>query len=382
MRILQILNTFGAGGAEQYVIQLSSFMAEQGDHVVVVGGEPFTIKDRLSPNVRVVVIELHPGYKKSLLQYLVRLAPNIFAIYKLIKQEKIELVHTHLVASGLVAWIAAKLAGIPVIHSKMHTQTIASGFERVLFMSPLPKWLVSRFLAFSGYIVTEMRKFWRVNDAQIIHSSIGVDTDIYEPMSVSKTLARTMFKLPNDMMIVGVVARLYPEKNIDLAIAGFAAMTNKNAMLLIGGDGPQRQELEQMVNKLGIHERVHFLGLQADPRPIYAAADVIMQTTRGPNMGMIALESLAMGVPLLISARDANEVEMAKDTLGGYEIGWVTDASAIAIGSALDNVVTQNGFCQNKSQIARNYILNCHDKKRVLARLRADYQKIIMLSRT
>jgi glycosyltransferase involved in cell wall biosynthesis len=378
MRILQVLNTFGAGGAEQYVIQLSSFMVEQGDRVVVVGCEPFTIKDKLSPEVRVVVMELHPGDQKSIFQYLMKLVPNIFAIYKLIKQEKIELVHTHLAASALPAWIAAKLAGVPVIHSKMHTQIIASSLERFLFLSPLPKWLVSRFLAFSGYIVTEMRKFWRVDDEQIIHSSIGVDADIYDPMLVSRTLARTMFKLPDDMMIVGVVARLYPEKNVDLAITGFAAMANKNAILLIGGDGPQRHELEQIVHKLGIHERVYFLGRQADPRPVYAAADVIMQTTRGPNMGMIALEALAMGVPLLIAARDENEVEMAKDTLGGYDIGWVADASSEAIGRALDNLVIEQSSYRN--EMARDYILSRHDKKSVLARLRIQYQELIVAS--
>ena len=380
MRILQVLNTFGAGGAEQYVAQLSSFLIEQGDHTVVIGWEPFTIKDRFSPEVRIELMELHPGYGKPTSRYFIRFIPNVCAIYRLIKQEKIQLVHTHLAASALPAWIAAKLAGVPVIHSKMHTQIIASGFERVLFMSPLPKWLVNRFLAFSGYVGKEMRQFWRVGDEQIFHSSIGVNASIYDPVQMSRRQARMMFTLSEDAIVVGVVARLYPEKHVDLALAGFAAMTNKNTVLLVGGDGPQRAELEKMAHELGVHSRVRFLGQQADPRPVYAAANVVMQTTRGPNMGMIALESLAMGVPLLIATRNESEVEMALDTFGGYDIGWVADASPVAIGKALDGIVIESDVCSTKSTAARDYILSRHEKKRVFAELRIHYKKLIMAS--
>ena len=87
-----------------------------------------------------------------------------------------------------------------------------------------------------------------------------------------------------------------------------------------------------------------------------------------------------MGVPLLIAARNESEVEMALDTFGGYDIGWVADASPVAIGKALDGIVIESDVCSTKSTAARDYILSRHEKKRVFAELRIHYKKLIMAS--
>lgn len=377
MRILQVLNNMGAGGAEQYVAQLCSYLVDNGDYVVVVASEPFSIKNRFSAEVKTIPMPLYPEYGAPKYSYYFQLIPNIYSIYRLIKREKIQLVHTHLAVSAVSAWFAAWLAGVPVIHSKMHTQIIAGGAERVLFASPLPKLLVDRFLAFSGYIAKEIRQIWRVSEKNIIHSSIAVNVDVYDPSHILKSAARAVFSLPENVLVVSVVARLTREKGVDLAVAGFSEMLDKSAILLVAGDGAQRAELEEMARVRGVHQRVRFLGQQADPRPIYAAADIVMQTTRGPNMGMIALESLSMGVPLLIATRDENEVEMANDTLGGYDVGLVVAADPLEIGKVLDVLSANKGLLDAKKIDARRYILNRHDERKILAELRESYRQLI-----
>jgi glycosyltransferase involved in cell wall biosynthesis len=377
MRILQILNTLGAGGAEQYVAQLSSYLTEQGDDVVVVASEPFTISGRFPSSAKLVSMELHPGYGKPAYRYFIKILPNIMSLYRLIRREKIQVVHTHLAASALPAWIAAKAAGVPVVHSKMHTEAIASGFERVLFASPLPRFLVSRFLAFSVYATVEIKQIWRANEDRIMHSSIGVDAAFYDPAHFPEHTARSLFSLPENTLVIGVLARLFPEKNVDLVMASFAQMKNRNAVLLIGGDGPERESLERMARDMGVADRACFLGQQADPRPVYAAADVVMQTTRGPNMGMMALEALSMGTPLLIAARDDDEIEMAKDTLGGYDIGWIVSADPVAMGQVLDELASDRKQLKEKRQMARHYVLECHDRRHAQAELRKAYQQLV-----
>ncbi|MDU0349607.1 glycosyltransferase [Actinomyces sp. MRS3W] len=95
------------------------------------------------------------------------------------------------------------------------------------------------------------------------------------------------------------VARMVPAKNHGLLLHTVAALgqTGMNASLTLVGDGPLRGQLEAQARTLGIADRVHFAGLQRDPRPFYQDADLFMLLSDYEGQPMSLIEAMASGLP-------------------------------------------------------------------------------------
>lgn len=324
--ICHIISNLGVGGAEQYVVQLSNALHATGRRVSIVAGEPQPLAQRLNGDIHVETLQMHPGATRSLVTYLRILPSAIRHLVAYFRRERVTVVHTHLTASAWPAWIAAKICGIPVIHSKMYTATHGSRLERVLFATYIPTLLVDRFLAFTRYTVDEIVNYWHAPRSRVLVSSIGVDTVHFVVGLEAAVASRAEFELAADDRVMLVVARLHPDKDVELAIRTARALDDPHVVLLIAGDGPQREYLEDLAANLPGRTRIRFLGVLQDPAPAYAAADLYLQTTRGPNLGVVVLEAMASGLPILIAYRDNEERKMALDTFEGQDIGAIAKA--------------------------------------------------------
>ncbi len=325
--ICHIISSLGVGGAEQYVVQLSNYLHSTGRRVSIVAGEPQPLAQRLNGDIHVETLQMHPGVARSLFTYIRILPAAIRHLVAYFRREQVTVIHTHLTASAWPAWIAAKICGIPVIHSKMYTATHGSRLERVLFATYIPSLLVDRFLAFTRYTVNEIVKYWHVPRSHVLVSSIGVDTAHFVVGSGAAVASRAELELAADDRVMLVVARLHPDKDVELAVRTARILDDPRVVLLIAGDGPEREHLENLAASLPGRTRIRFLGLLRDPAPAYAAADIYLQTTRGPNLGVVVLEAMASGLPILIAYRDEEERKMALDTFEGQEIGAIAAAT-------------------------------------------------------
>lgn len=376
IKILHVLNTFGGGGAEQYVVNYTNSLIDNSVEVQIVAGAPFTIRDRLLKKIKLHEIKSHPGNRFGLLSYLVKLPLLIYEFYKIIKNEKIDIVQTHLPASALPAWIAAKLSKKIVYHSKMHMQVIASPFEKILFKFNLHKFFVKKYISFSKYSNFEMRKYWKINEKLIVLSSVAVDGNRFNPELYSSSKISSLKKIltiNENCMVVSVVARLCEDKGVDLAILAFAAMESKNAVLLLAGDGPEKERLQALTLRVGVSSRVRFLGQVSLVSDVYAISDLILQTTKGPNIGMIALESMSMDTQLLIVTRNASEIKMAEDTFEHDNKLFIVNDNSHEIGKRLD-YFTKNKIILKKNNTLRNACLLKHSHIDVFQDLTNEYK--------
>lgn len=361
--VCHVITTLGAGGAEQYVVQLSNSLMATGVRVSVVAGEPHDLGERLIPGIHVESIRLHPGDSKSSLKYMLLIFPAIKRLMDYFRREHVTAVHTHLAASALPAWIAAKICGIPVIHSKMHTGSIRSGFEYLLFLSRLHLILVNRFLAFTRYSKREVHECWHVPTSRISVSSIGVDTVRYAPNPASRAEVRSSLGLSVDDRVLLVVARLHPEKCVELAVRAARVLDDQRYVLLLVGDGQERGRLEKLVQDLPGACRISFLGMMKDTAPVYAASDILLQTTRCPNMGTVVLEAMASGMPVLIAYRDDDEYRMAIDTFDGNDAGEVAKATPDDIAITIQTMFHDEMQLSAQRQTARAYAENQHSRQ-------------------
>ncbi|MBB5031722.1 glycosyltransferase family 4 protein [Prosthecobacter vanneervenii] len=132
----------------------------------------------------------------------------------------------------------------------------------------------------------------------------GVEIDHFQPLDMTEARQRLVW--PQKQKIIVCVRRLARRMGLETLIEAFAQATvdHPEAKLMIGGQGPLRSELEQQVQRAGLSKNVEFLGFVPDATlpAVYAAADLsIVPSSALEGFGLISLESLSCGTPVLVT---------------------------------------------------------------------------------
>jgi glycosyltransferase involved in cell wall biosynthesis len=122
------------------------------------------------------------------------------------------------------------------------------------------------------------------------------------------------------------LGRLHPNKAFDVLLRALADLPD--AVLWLGGDGPERAALAALAGTLGVTERVRFLGWRQDTAPLYAAADVVVVPSRHEPLGNVVLEGWARRRPV-VAAASAGPAALIADGISGRLVP-VDDASALS----------------------------------------------------
>jgi len=155
----------------------------------------------------------------------------------------------------------------------------------------------------------------------VVVMSPGVATDRFRPGD--RELARAALGIPSgDAWVAVTVRRLVPRMGLEVLLEAWSTVVEAAtvpALLLIAGDGPSRLALEAQAKRLGLNNFVRFLGRVDDARLIsaYRAADVsVVPSVALEGFGLVVLESLATGTPVIASA-----VGGLSEAVGGFDAG-------------------------------------------------------------
>lgn len=144
---------------------------------------------------------------------------------------------------------------------------------------------------------------WPAQRIQTLYNRI--DLEALQASQLSRAEARTELGLPADAWIVGNVGRLHPDKDQATLLRGFAAAVAQlphGSQLAILGTGRLDKDLKSLARELGIADRVLFLGQVPEARRYFRAFDVFALSSDHEPFGMVLLEAMAAGVPLLATA--------------------------------------------------------------------------------
>ena len=143
-------------------------------------------------------------------------------------------------------------------------------------------------------------------------------------------VAQAPAKSPWPRRYVLAAGRLSPEKDHATLIDAYARIASEiEHDLLIAGDGPRQQELAEDIARRGLQQRIHLIGYQTDLQPWFAHADLLVHTSRWEGFGIVLIEAMRAGVPVV--ATDApHGPRYVLDTVPGGVIVPVGDAAAIA----------------------------------------------------
>jgi glycosyltransferase involved in cell wall biosynthesis len=223
-------------------------------------------------------------------------------LYRLIKTEKVEVVHTHLYDGNKYGRLAAGLARVPCLISHYHNVYVRRRTKYHLINRALSL-LNDRILAVSQAVKESVVRFDRIAPERIEVLYNGIDPSRFEGDFQDSDVRQKFGVKPEDFLI-GVVARLEEQKG---HIYLFRALTQllpafPQIKVLIVGDGSRRSALEFSVREMGLSERVLFVGTRKDIPEILAALDLFIQPSLWEGFSLAILEALAIGAPVVATA--------------------------------------------------------------------------------
>ena len=232
-------------------------------------------------------------------------ARAVLELLGVIRRYRPDVIHTHTSKAGFVGRLAARLGGVPLVVHTIHE------LPQNATHSPLKKrfyWLLEKVAAsWCDRLVTVSR----VNQKQILAEGIcksaklslipgGLPLDRYHATVPAQQL-RDQWGLPPQAVVMGMAGRLEPAKGHTDLLQALARLApdHPHLQLVLMGTGPLKARLAQQVEQLGLGGRVHFLGWVEDLIPALAALDLFVLSSHYEGLGVVLLEALALGIPVV-----------------------------------------------------------------------------------
>ena len=247
------------------------------------------------------------------------------ALYKIIKKEDYDIIHTHSSKAGFLGRIASKINKVPIIIHTVH------GFPFNDFMNFFKKnfyILIEKLLAnWTDVLITVSN----LNKKKIIDLGIskkdkiyniysGIDLKIFDRKN-DRSFKKEL-KLGDNEILIGAVGRLSGQKDPITLIRAFNLVSKKfpDAHLVFVGDGPLRNKITKMIKKLKLTSKVHLIGNIHNTWPVYHSLDLFVMSSIYEGLGRSITEALSCGVPVVCTA-----VEGVPEIIKNGETGFLVE---------------------------------------------------------
>jgi glycosyltransferase involved in cell wall biosynthesis len=308
LRAMFVITSMPVGGAETLLVNLiDRFDAQRIESEIACLKSRGPLGDAISGR-HVVHSDLTAG------KWDLRVLPRLVS---LMRNRQIDAVVT-VGAGDKMFWgrLAAKIAGVPVICSALHSTGWPDGVGR---LNRTLTSITDGFIAVADHHGTHLVDHERFPADRVHVIRNGIDCDRFVPSDTARIKLRQELSLGPDTRLVGIVAALRPEKNhgMFVDVAAGIVQADPKAHFVIVGDGPRRSAIEQQIAALGLQDHVHLLGTRHDTPEIVAALDAFLLCSHNEASPVSILESLACGVPV-ISTRVGSVAESVLDGETGY----------------------------------------------------------------
>jgi glycosyltransferase involved in cell wall biosynthesis len=237
---------------------------------------------------------------------------------RLMRDQRIDVVHSHLYHANLYGRLAARRAHVPAVAS-VHNTYAKRKWHREL----LNRWLAhisAKVIAVSEDVRNDLVRYDRIPPQKIalIHNGIDVSR-VQTP--VTRNEARARLGLTGDAIVLGCIARLEEQKGHRFLLEALARLNQPargaaRFRVVLVGDGRLRADLEQRAADLGVAQWTLFLGTRHDVPQILKALDICVMPSLWEGLSVAMLEAMAAGLPLVIS-----DVSGVSQVVGNNEYG-------------------------------------------------------------
>ncbi len=331
MQILQINTNFMPGGIQRHVLDLTSFLREQGHRVVLAGDNGDWCPPQGDADFVHLALDGIAASGGSMFKRMSEILPVARRLRQALKRDSIELVHAHETAPCILAKMATMGLNIPVVFTYHGSEpdrvaSVARTAKRCADLTISPSRTSLDHLIAKG-LAADMTRV------------IGLGVHDLAPVS-RKTVATRRRELlgENGKYLIASLSRLDPQKGIDMMIEVARKVSDRrdDVVFAIGGHGPLSDIVQSWTEITGVSQNVKFLGPVSDVASVLSASDLYLLTSRWEALPISIVEAFRSGLPVV--ATDCGGVrELVQSDVGVVLPVADTNAIANSILELLDN---------------------------------------------
>lgn len=345
MKVLHVSTHLNIGGIGNYILSLSGALKKRGVTVLIASSGGDLEEELRAEGIAHKYLDI-----KTKFEFGPKVIKAVFNLCRIIKDEKVDIVHAHTRVSQVAAWFASRITGVPYV-------TTCHGFFKKRSRGVFDTW-GQKVIAISDAVKDHLERDLGVTPGRIELVYSGVDIDKFSKVNLTDEAGRTkkLLGLKNSF-VVGTIGRLSPVKGQRFLIEAAPSIISKMADVefIIVGSGPEEARLKDMVKTLRLEDAVHFLSSSPQTSKFLSVMDVFVLPSVKEGLGMALLEALASGKACVAS--DVGGVaDIIKDGTSGLLVS-VGDVDGIA--GAILRLMNDNAL---RSRLGENGRILVKDK--------------------
>jgi glycosyltransferase involved in cell wall biosynthesis len=364
--ILHIIDTTGPGGAETVFIDLATRLPkDKYRSVVVIRGKGWVYDELCRRGVTPVLLDAKGSFNWRYL----------LALRKVIRQESVDLIQSHLLGSNVYSALVGLLAGKPVI-TTFHGSVDISKQERFMVLKfGLINIGASRIVAVSDSLRHEIvnRSPLRAEKTDIIYN--GIDIAAFERKK--SDALRLQFGWGKEDFIIGSLGNIRPAKAYDVLLRAAASIDNQiqTCRFVIAGQceskgkpGRLYEELLELREALNLQDHVKFIGFVDDPADFLSKVDLFLLSSTSEGFSISTIQAMASSLPVIVTRSGGPEeiVTHQKD-------GWLVEKDdPAAMAEAISMLSIDQEQCTRLSENAKITV----ERRFGLSAMLGAYQKL------
>lgn len=367
IRVLRIIARLNIGGPALHVTHLARGLNPACFETMLVTGQISAGEGDMSDLASGLNWQVIPEMGRELAP--LSDAVTLLKLWRLMRQCRPHIVHTHTAKAGAVGRLAARLAGVPIVAHTFHGHTFSGywgpvGSRLAVATEQVLSRLTNQVVAVSDRVRDDLIKFRIASPDKIITIPLGLD------LAPFAAQARR-----DHNPTIGIVGRLVPIKNhaLFLRMARQLIADGFVGKFVIVGDGELRAELEQQAADLG--DRVVFTGWRRDLPQVYSELSVVVNTSLNEGTPVALIEAMAAGVPVVATA-----VGGVPDVVRHGQTGWlVSDGDPAKLAEYVKEALYDPNHVAAR---ARAEALGRFSKERLVADVEKLYESLLEKSQT
>jgi glycosyltransferase involved in cell wall biosynthesis len=402
MKILRIIARLNVGGPARHVVWLTEGLQQYGCETLLVAGVVPPGEDDMSYVAEASGV--HPFTLPQMSREIsVKDALTIWKLFRLMRRERPDIVHTHTAKAGTVGRVAGMMYSAlstrrcRFVHT-YHGHVFHSYYRKFktrLFLAIeqfLARFATDRIIVISEQQRREINEVFHVGrPGQFAVIPLGIDLSVYASWRDRRSHLRSELKLRDDDVLIGIVGRLTEIKNHRLFLEAAAILKQTDgsrARFVIIGDGNLRLDLEAQAKSLKLENNVAFLGTRNDPENFYPALDIVALTSLNEGTPLTLIEAMANARPVV-----ATDVGGVADLLGsparqydeapGYHICErgvsVAGGNAEGFAGGLQRLIADPNLRDDLGRAGLDFVTHKYAKERLLRDMAELYRDLMQV---
>ena len=358
IKIVYIIGSLRPGGAERHLVELVKVLnKDMFDPIIYCLSEKGALAGEAeAEGVSIRVFNLQN--KRSKFLYIFAVLKLIFKMYRNLKEDRPQIVHTYLYWANIFGGIAAKIAGVKYLITSRRSLGIYKDGKKIMqFMENIINIFTNIVTVNSKEVLRDTLKREKLVKHKIKLLYNGVDSKRFAK-KVKNPILKKELSIPEDHVVITNVSNLIHYKGHPDFIEAVKIVLNKYpniTVLLVGRDGGMLAQLKEKVYQYGIQDKIQFLGSRKDIAEILNITDIQVLSSHEEGFSNAILEGMACSLPLVVTDVGGNAEAVLNGVNGFVVPAKSPEALADALMKLLENKKLMKSFGIESRKRIENY---------------------------